>query len=114
MRKFDLELAKMGAPVITRNGIPVQIIDSKKTETHHVIVGWLGDVPITWYENGRHRLHMESDVDIFLDIPDEYYIAIFKDDDGIWASEHIYQTHQEAATICEDLPYFNDIVKITL
>lgn len=114
MREFNLELAKMGAPVVTRNGIPVQIIDSKNTETHHVIVGWVGDVVITWYGNGRHRLHMESDLDIFIDAKEEYYINIYKDDEGLWASEHVYSTYEEAVKMGEDTPYFYATSKIQL
>lgn len=112
MRKFDLEKALMGHPVVTRSGHPVEIIAHKVIGADCTLVGWMGDVPVSWYKDGKHMENSVSSLDLFLDGEQEYYIAIFKDDDGMWASEHIYYTQEEAAAICEDLPYFYNIVKI--
>ena len=114
MRKFNLDFALQGAPVVTRNGQEVNIIDAKEVADGTTIVGWVGDKIYTWNRNGLFLEDKDSPLDLFIEGKAEYYINIYKDDEGIWASEHIYATREMAVTMGEDTPYFYDTIKIEL
>ena len=114
MREFNLDAALKGAPVITRYGHDVSIIDAKETNDGTTIVGWVGDVIATWERDGRHRRNADSSLDLFLAGKEQYYINIYKDDDGMWASEHMYETYEMAVAMGEDTPYFYDTIKIEI
>ncbi len=114
MRKFNLDAALKGVPVATKDGHEVHIIDAKETSNGTTIVGWIGDIIATWERDGRHRKGSDSDLDLFLAGKDDYYINIYKDDEGVWAAEHMYETREMAVTMGEDTPYFYDTIKIEL
>lgn len=114
MRKFNLELALQGAPVITRDGQDAYIIDAKEVNNGVVIAGWVGDGVVSWDENGTHAKNRESFLDLFLAGKEKYYVNIYKDDNGLWASEHMYETHETAVAMGEDTPYFYDTIMVEI
>lgn len=115
MRKFNLELVRSGALVTTKSGIPVSIIDYNANATEcGKLVGWAGDVLLTWSDTGKHRTSKDSELDLILVGKDAYYINIFKDDEGMWAAEHMYEDKETAMAMGEDVPYFYDTIKISI
>lgn len=55
MKPFDLEAAKRGEPVCTRDGRPVVFgAHCADMEPGRAIVGWLNGSAAGWYANGRY------------------------------------------------------------
>lgn len=68
MRKFDLDAAKRGEPIMCRDGTPARFIahvpDAREGNR---VIALIGDMIITAYEDGsRHQRDMETFFDLFM------------------------------------------------
>lgn len=82
LEKFDLEKAKAGRKVVTRSGLPVDILkwDARGKEP---LVGIIEqdeeDVATSWEIDGRyHSAIGENSYDLFLS-PEERYVNLYED-----------------------------------
>jgi hypothetical protein len=84
MKPFDLEKAKAGQPVITREGLPVKFF-SFQMKNEYPICGYViendGQECVTiWNENGKEYKNSESDYDLFMTpVKKEGWINVYKD-----------------------------------
>jgi hypothetical protein len=70
-KKFDLEAAKNGAPVITRDGRPARIICFDRKHNLNNIVALIEnsegvEVALLFYSGGEYYSDIESDNDLFI------------------------------------------------
>lgn len=123
MKPFNLEEAKAGKPVCTRDGRPVRILcfDRQTTDDESIIALLKPtdknfEVVVQYYSTGRFILDQESNTDLMMvndDKPKESkeiikYCAIFKKDDGTKQYGSIQDTPEKCtyhdkqfAGICE-------------
>ena len=86
MRPFNLEKAKEGKPVCTRDGRPVRIICYDQNNTYKLIALVCGEdgheVAYSYTETGRWRNDQESLIDLFMVEPKRYegYVNILYGD----------------------------------
>jgi hypothetical protein len=66
MKPFDLERAKAGDPVITRDGRPVRILCFDGPHEDHPIVGMTGTNIMTFTDAGSYLTSFELSVDLFM------------------------------------------------
>lgn len=114
MKKFNLEHLLLGEPAITRDGNKVDIVSyNPKANEHSKLVGWVNDSLITWNNDGKHNgAEVIDSLDLFMEGEEEYYINIFRDDNGLWASEHAYEDLNDAKNIGSHIPHYFKTVKI--
>lgn len=101
MKPFDLEKAKAGAPVITRDGREARIIcfDAKQEDPLIVLVtnksGFENDY--SYLENGRYQITKENPLDLFMKpIKRTYYFNVFKHQSGVIYAGHTRNSLNEA------------------
>ena len=118
MKEFDIELAKAGHPVCTRDGKSVRILCYDKIGNNYPIVTLMDKgeyeeyIPFTidgrYYSNGR-----ESNNDLFMaSAKKEGWVNIYKDGDmARIQSINIYQSKEDAVAMHMPVNYL-DTVKI--
>lgn len=121
MKPFDLEKAKAGRQVCTRDGRPVRIIDFNiKSEGHPILAlvdNGIEEIPQTYTKNGMwNNQKEESDYDLFMkETKKRGWINIYKNSlDGPYghAYSYIWPTREEAIKHREDGPDFVDTIEI--
>lgn len=101
MKPFDLEKAKQGAPVCTRNGQPARIIcwDKKGKYPIAALVDY-GDSEefMTFAINGRfNSIISKSDHDLFMvERKHEGWVNIYKNNHCEWVDCEIFKTEEDA------------------
>lgn len=109
MRDFNLELAKQGHPVCTRDGRPARVIcwDCKnhmgEDDTPIVALVQLsdrGEYPYCYYENGLFTDRHTDKRDLMMaPVKHEGWINIVKTDDGYQTLPGVYDTEDEAIRV---------------
>ncbi len=67
MKPFDLKAALAGAPLQTRNGLPVKIAGYYSDVSEECqVLGWYEGYSSNWYANGKVYMHMDSNGDLFM------------------------------------------------
>lgn len=105
MKPFDIELAKAGHPVQTRDGRPVRIICyDRKAEFHH-LVGLVptpdgsSETPINFTEDGRMSIYQPTDLDLFMvTTKKEGWVNVYKNSKGDDYAGKIHSSEKEALT----------------
>lgn len=102
MKEFDLEKAKTGHPVCTRDGHKVRILCFDK-KGHHSIVALIEDsgieVTICYDNRGRYNDDgKESLHDLFMEtVKQEAWINLYKDKDGLlFPGLNLFESEKEA------------------
>lgn len=100
MKEFNLELAKAGHPVQTRDGRPVRIL-CYDAEGLHPIVGLVTlkdkqEHPYCWTKKGVYSICEKNDLDLVMATTKrEGWINIYKSENGYYTGG-IYPTLEEA------------------
>ena len=95
MKSFDLEAAKAGAPVVTRDGRPVRIICFDKKDNGYPIVALITGVGeteavFTFNLDGRNQRGHEVPIDLFMaPVKKKAWVNIYK---TVYGTTHHY-TH---------------------
>ena len=117
MKPFDIEQAKAGKPVQTRDGRDVRIIcfDAKRKDTSIVCLitcfeDGIEDLFSYFRDDGRWHSSQESTHDLFMK-PEkkEGWVAVFNDGKSI---STIYDTKEKAESIGGTYPNFVAVAKI--
>jgi hypothetical protein len=66
MKPFDLNLALLGHPVVTRDGKKVENLSFSKNERTYPLSGTVCGNLFTWKRNGSHQFSEKSTYDLFL------------------------------------------------
>ena len=118
MKPFDLEKAKAGAKLCTRDGRPARVIcwDRKGCLPLVFLVDEADDEEERLFQtdlSGRHSSHRDDPYDLFL-APDkkEGWVNVYKYNDGNVSSMHIFSTYQEAKESIAGSGAYIDTVKI--
>ena len=117
MKPFNLEEAKQGKPVQTRDGRDARIIcfDAKRKDTSIVCLitcfeDGIEDLFSYFREDGRWHNSQESTHDLFMKSePKQGWVAVLEDGKLIF---NIYHTKEEAETIGGTYPNFVSVAKI--
>lgn len=100
MKPFDLEKAKAGKPVVTRDGRPVRIICWDRNKTDYPIVALVGDKEVisSFTTNGSFSLGEQDPKDLFMAIEKKKgWINIYKYVAGTGnRGGDVYPTKEEA------------------
>ena len=122
MKPFNLEQAKAGAPVCTRDGQPVRIIcyDRKGHKNYQLLA--LVESPIgveftvSYALNGHHSLDSEADLDLMMaSVKREGWVNLYTCHSGATVTDQwaLYQSEKEARSqILEDNGVYVATVKI--
>jgi hypothetical protein len=80
MKPFDLEKAKAGVPLITRDGRPVVWgAYNPNAVPGEAIVGWVDGAMLTYYENGNYYSDTASENDLFIaPIKRTVWVVVYK------------------------------------
>lgn len=99
MKQFDINLAKQGHPVQTRDGKPVRIICFDR-KGNNPIVALVGDEEVIfWYdETGKQCAGIHGNKDLFMaTTKHEGWINLYKDEDGtIRTGKNVHSSEKEA------------------
>lgn len=101
MKEFNLEAAKAGAEVCTRDGISARIVCfDMKNEISPLLVLVKGDdgeeYPVPYCIDGKNGLG-EYGYDLFMNVSKHYgWVNIYYSDDGTLETSKIYNTEDEA------------------
>jgi hypothetical protein len=67
MKKFNLQKALAGEPVITRDGRPVKIAGyNPDADDTSKLAGWVNSNVNSWHSNGKYWNDMNADNDLFM------------------------------------------------
>lgn len=106
MKPFDLDAAKRGEPIVTRNGTPVKFIAHvpEAMEDERVII-LNNELILLLYENGKYYRHDSSLFDLFMAEPEAKpeakpkpvirYLWAIKSEGG-WSQSSYFFTESEA------------------
>jgi hypothetical protein len=118
MKPFNLEEAKAGKPVCTRDGDKVRIIcfDCKSESYPIVALRLIGDIELisTYTKDGKYQYNPNNpdDMDLMMaDVIHEGYINIYKKDEGVVPGKIIYETEEKAKKYNCTMKYL-DTIKI--
>jgi hypothetical protein len=92
-KKVKFELGLKDCELVTRRGEKVIFAGHNSNALpRHRIAGWVGQVMMSWYEDGSFQLsNEEHDYDLFALVETEIgFINIHEDSHGKWADERIY------------------------
>lgn len=120
MKPFNLELAKQGHPVCTRNGNPIRIICFDRNDTNYRIVALMknedgGENILTFNEKGKfHQTDLVSENDLFmLGEKKTGWINIYTGPDGDFIpSSTIYDNEHEAEEAAFGMSSHVDTIQI--
>ena len=101
MKEFNLELAKAGHPVQTRDGRPVRIICYDRKDGCYPIVALVnnGNYETTRYynNNGINKEEIPEDAEIFMSsITKEGWINLYRSSIYVAGVSNVYETEEEA------------------
>jgi hypothetical protein len=102
MKPFNLEEAKAGKPVCTRDGRPVRIVDfnvkSKKYPILALIDNGGTEIPQTYKKDGKWSMKEEDGHDLFMKETEKHgWVNIIKNSSGVTScSQNIWSTRKEA------------------
>ena len=121
LKPFDLEAAKSGKPVCTRDGRKARIIcfDLQSIEKTPIVaavqVTDKQEVISHYYEDGRQFVDGISDLDLMM-LPEkkERWVNIYRNEKGeYWSEQIIFSTKKEATDFVHDHAQYVTTVKIT-
>lgn len=101
LKPFDLEAAKAGAKVITRDGRPVRILCFDRKDNQCPIVGLVsreyGEGLVSFAEDGRYIPDAVSSSDLFM-APEKHegYVLVIRCKDGVVLGDYVYETYEDA------------------
>jgi hypothetical protein len=97
MKKFNLEDALNGKPVITRDGRNVRIAgyNPDREDKDNCIITWVKDHVLSFYKDGSHFKDEEHNADLFMMENEEWVIRIVQ---GNGTTSYIgpFQTRNQA------------------
>lgn len=102
MKKFNLEKAKAGAPLITRDGRPARFMGEREHPNYPIIAVVIKDYCIeevyTYTANGRNITTDETENDLFMALTKrkKYVNFYFNSERGEYDFGRIYDTDKEA------------------
>jgi hypothetical protein len=100
MQKFDLELAKQGHPVCTRDGRPARIVDYnyEGSEPIVAIIKTMGGCESieTYTNDGRWNSKKHPNDLIMAPVKHEGWVNVFNDGKDNYTGNKIYATKEEA------------------
>lgn len=102
MKPFDIELAKSGHPVCTKNGRDARIICfDLKSETNPIVAlvdNRLGGEDFYCYTiNGKYKSDSDDEVDLFMaTVTREGWVNIYKEGFETWVDAEIFSTKENA------------------
>ena len=100
---FDLEAAKAGAKVVTRDGRPARIVCFDLANRHDHIAAALdcGEFESVWMftPEGRASVGRDADTLFMAPTPVKRWRVIYRDDDN--AAQRDFETLREANDFCE-------------
>lgn len=114
MKPFDLEAAKAGKPVCTRDGRKVRIICWDKKGLVPIVAlieHENSEIFLAYYNNGRHTIRERSDNDLMMLLEKkEGWVNVYNSLGVITFSHNPYDTKEEAMK--DKGKYYVDTVKI--
>lgn len=103
MKPFDIELAKAGHPVQTRDGRPVRILCYDIKSEFYPIVGLVespdGTVenPANFTNDGRASIYTPTNLDLFMALnKKEGWINLYRSSIYVAGVSNVYETKEEA------------------
>lgn len=100
MKKFDLDAALKGAPVITKNGLPARVICTDAKGKYPLVALILEDnleVPVKYALDGKRHIENKGNYDLFMvTVKKKGYINIWEHENGKKWAEGIFSTRDEA------------------
>lgn len=102
MKPFDLEKAKAGAPVQTRDGKPARIIcfDCKSNRSPVIALVTMADgeeTPNSYTNDGRYHPLYEMGDDLFMaPVQREGWVNLYTDCGSVWTGRDVFVTCSEA------------------
>ena len=120
MKPFDLEQAKLGKPVCTREGKKVVIYDFEANNDFDSIAGKVLDYyktsnkVTTWHPDGKYMANDAHELDLFMAFEKkEGWVNVCDGDEGKEAGFEIYESERDAELSGSDSKYFIATCKIT-
>lgn len=112
MKPFNLEKAKQGAKVITREGMKVEILTFSRRHPYFPIVALVDDGDrdeICMYTNeGRYyKTSQDSYLDLMM-APTKVYMNVYRNGDSYVLGNHIFHTRDKAMD-CRGTDYVKTI-----
>ena len=101
LKPFDLEAAKAGAKVVTRNGRPVRIICFDRKNKNEPIVALVnfdyGEQLVTFTIKGKYSDNIPTSYDLFM-APEKHegYVLVIRCKDGVVLGDYVYKTYEDA------------------
>lgn len=116
MKPFDIELAKAGHPVWTRDGKPVRIICYDRKHTEYPIVALVDngefEMNIVYTADGKfHNNPKKSEYDLFMaTVKREGWVNLYKED-GVTRTHgsHIYPSKESALNARSPINYITTV-----
>lgn len=107
MKEFNLEAAKNGAPVQTREGNPARIIcwDMESDEKYIVALMKIdnNESIVLYGQKGNYVKGRESVLDLVMaPVKHEGWVNVYKDGDEVEPGIKIYKTEEEAKKVASD------------
>ena len=107
LKPFDLEAAKAGAKVVTRNGEPVRILCFDRKDNQSPIVGLVsreyGEGLVSFTKDGKYFVNGATHCNDLFMAPEKHegWVVIVGEDKFV-LSEAVYETREEAEEDCKD------------
>ena len=103
MKPFDLEAARSGKPVCTRDGRKARIICFDVKDADYPIIALVEkediEVPISYSKDGKFLINIErKDLDLMM-LPEkkEGWVNVYHDNEGnIYTDEYVFNTEKDA------------------
>lgn len=91
-KKVKFQLGLEDCELITRHGKKVLLAGyNENAIQRHRLAGWVGEVLMSWCENGNFSIYGEDDYDLFALVETQIgFINLHGDSLGEWADERIY------------------------
>lgn len=102
MKPFDLEAAKAGAKVVTRNGRPVRIICFDRKDNQRPIIGLVsgeyGERMVAFTKSGYYYIDAETHCNDLFMAPEKHegYVLVIRCKDGVVLGDYVYETYEDA------------------
>lgn len=115
MKQFDIEKAKQGHPICTRDGHKARIICFDARGAYPVVVlvdfGDDGEGPVSYMTNGQVRLGLETEFDLFMaHVKHDGLVNIYKTEDGVITSGRTFDNEEKARAYDMALEAMSDII----
>ena len=116
MKPFNLEEAKAGKPVCTRDGDKVRIIcfDCKNESYPIVALTLMGDIELinTYTKDGKYQYNPKNpdDKDLMMaDVIHEGYINLYNNNGAVYSGTLIHKTEEDAKLCSNDEQYVTTV-----